>query len=133
MPFVRSAEEIAAIEAELSRPRYFDAARLTVEFETDPELFASLLPPPLEPAPKPIVGVTIGRWRSNCVGSFDGCNIHLSALYGRTPGTYPLVMYMSAEAPITFGRETVGEPKKQGSGSLFAGEDSYTAYLERRG
>jgi acetoacetate decarboxylase len=77
--------------------------------------------------------VTIGRWRSNCVGSFNGCNIHLSAIYEGSPGTYPLVMYMSAEAPITFGRETIGEPKKHGRGSLFAGEDSYTAHLERRG
>ncbi len=133
MPFVRNSEEIAAIEAALSRPRYFDAARLTVEFETDPELFASLLPPPLQPGPKPLVAVTVGRWRSNCVGRFDGALVHLSAVHEGQAGTYALVMYMSGEAAIGFGREAIGEPKRYGRGWLTVGEDGFSAHLERRG
>ena len=133
MPFVRSAEEIAAIEAALSRPRYFDAARLSVEFETDPEILASLLPPPLRPGPTPLVAVTIGRWRSNCLGRFDGALVHLSVVHEGLAGTYALVMYMSGEAAIGFGREAVGEPKRYGRGWLFAGEEGFSAHLERRG
>jgi hypothetical protein len=70
--FVKTPEEIEAIERVLSEPRFVSGERLTVEFLTDSEVVERLLPPPLEMAHTPSVYATVGRWRSNCLGDFAG-------------------------------------------------------------
>jgi acetoacetate decarboxylase len=133
MGFVRTPEEIAEIEGVLSRPRYTSAQRLSVEFLTSTAAAARLLPPPLELADSPLATVTVGRWRSNCAGDFVGATVHLAARHEGVSGGYALAMYMSAEAPVTFGREVVGEPKKLGSAALFSSGRHHSAYLDRGG
>src|SRR5216683_263372 len=86
MGFVRSSEEIAQIQDTLSHPRFVGAEMLGVDFLTTPEFVQSVLPPGLEPADEPRVRAMIGRWRSNCVGDFDGGAIYVAARPGEWGG-----------------------------------------------
>jgi hypothetical protein len=72
MGFVKNADEIARIEHALSHPRFVNGEMLSVDFLSEPEFVASILPPPLEPADAPAVTAMVGRWQSNCVGDFHG-------------------------------------------------------------
>jgi len=62
MGFVKRPEEIVRIEHALSHPRFVNGEMLSVDFLTDPDVVAHVLPPPLEPADTPRVTAMIGRW-----------------------------------------------------------------------
>lgn len=85
-------------------------------YETDPEVAAAVLPPPLAPAPRPEVGVTISQVS---IQMAPGLSIDIgAAVFGvRTvhegvAGTYMVTMPMSTEGAVVGGREIYGEPKK---------------------
>jgi acetoacetate decarboxylase len=132
MGFVRTPEEIARIEDELSSARW-TGEMLTLQFLTDPDTVARLLPPPLTPADEPLANVTIGRWRSSCLGTWTGAVLNLVARHDGIVGGYPLVIYMDAEPPIQFGRELFGENKKRADSHLFRTGDQVHAWVERGG
>lgn len=133
MGFVKTAEEIAAIEQVLSAPRFVHGERLTVEFLTDPDLYRRLLPPPLEPADAPLVVAGVGRWQSNGIGDYAGGSIYLAARYRGVEGGFGLTMWMDTEASVTFGRDLFGEPKKLGRANLFRDGSRFHAWVERHG
>jgi acetoacetate decarboxylase len=133
MGFVKTPEEIARIEAELSAPRFVSGQRLSIQFRTDPAVLAHLLPPPLRPAAEPIAVATVGRWQSNCVGEFSGGMVYLTARHEDVEGSYVLAMYMDSEPPITFGRELLGEPKKLAGAGLYRNGGHVTGWVERHG
>ena len=54
----RSAEERRNREHEATSAEIWSEA-VTALYETDPELIAAVLPPPLEPGPEPLVRLTI--------------------------------------------------------------------------
>jgi acetoacetate decarboxylase len=86
--------------------------RLEVTYLTDPEIHASVLPPPLAAPPEPRVRVHFTRIEIDgkvheIVNSFL-----LDARYGDTPGQFCAVMPIDLETAITPSRETYGEPKK---------------------
>src|SRR5438105_14087760 len=130
MGLVRTPEEIAAIQATLSRPIFPSAEMLSVDFLTEPEVVRHILPPPLEPAAEPLVSAMVGRWQSNCVGDYDGGALYIAARYGDVEGTYVLAMYMSTDAAIIFGRDLFGEPKKQSTSGLHRSGTSMTGWVE---
>lgn len=130
---VRTASEIAAIEAVLANPRFVAAQTLTVEFLTTEELVRHVLPPTLEPLDEPSVLVTVGRWGSNCVGDFDGGAIYVGARYGDLVGAYTLAMYMNTDAALLFGRDLFGEPKKLGRSALERDGSHVHGWVERGG
>jgi acetoacetate decarboxylase len=133
MGFVKTADEIAAIERVLSEPRFVSGERLTVEFLTDPQTYERLLPPPLEPADAPLVVVGVGRWRSNCVGDYAGGSISLAARHEGVAGGFAVAMWMDSEPSITFGRDVFGEPKKLARSALFRDGRRVHAWIERHG
>lgn len=85
----------------------------TAVYETDPELIAAVLPPPLEPSDEPLVRVSIA---SVDIGGgrppFGAGTFAVQAKHEGTIGNYPLVMPMTTEQSVVGGRETFGEPKK---------------------
>jgi acetoacetate decarboxylase len=89
------------------------ATTLVALYETDPELIAAVLPPPLEPPDEPIVRLTIA---SVDVGRglppFGAGTFAVMAKHEGTVGDYALVMPMTTEQSVIGGRETFGEPKK---------------------
>jgi acetoacetate decarboxylase len=131
--YVRSPEEIERIQAVLAAPRFVGAELLVVEFLTRPETVAAILPPGLRPTAKPSIAVTIGRWRSNCVGDFTGGSVRVAARHGDLEGAYVLAMYMNADHSILFGRDLFGEPKKLATTALHRQGDEMHGYVERGG
>ncbi|MFI8852189.1 acetoacetate decarboxylase family protein [Streptomyces sp. 891-h] len=102
-------------------------------WETDPEVVAAVLPPPLEPAGRPLVRAGISQVR------LPGCplgagSVAVAARHGETDGWYPLVMPMTHERALVGGREVFGEPKKLGDVTLRTGPDgTVRAGLARHG
>ena len=86
---------------------------LSVEFLTDPDVVAEVLPPPL-----PTHHAACGRWQSNCVGDFFGGAIYVAARHDGIDGAYVLAMYMDNDQPTIYGRDLFGEPKKLATSAL---------------
>jgi acetoacetate decarboxylase len=133
MGLVKTPEEIARIEQVMTHPRFVNSEMLFVDFLTDPETVAHVLPPPLEPADAPRVSAMIGRWQSNCVGDYCGGALYVAARHEGTEGDYVLAMYMDADPAIVFGRDLFGEPKKQAPSRLYRSGSRFRAFVERGG
>ena len=85
---------------------------VTAVYETDPEIIAAVLPPPLEPGPEPLVRITITRVEMPGLPIFGAGWIGVQARHGDRIGEYPIFMPMTSEQATIGGRETNGEPKK---------------------
>lgn len=133
MGLVKTAEEIARIERTLRNPRFVNGEMLSVDFLTDPEIVARILPPTLEPAEAPRITAMVGRWRSNCVGDYCGGAIYVAARHGDIEGDYVLAMYMDTDRAILFGRDVFGEPKKQARSQLYRSGERFFGMVERDG
>jgi acetoacetate decarboxylase len=85
-------------------------------YETDPDIVAAVLPPPLTPARRPEVGVTVSEVAVHLAPDFDvsiGAAIFgVRAVYDGVEGLYMITMPMTTEGAVVGGRETFGEPKK---------------------
>jgi acetoacetate decarboxylase len=89
------------------------ATTLTAYYETDPEIVAAVLPPPLEPTGEPVVRVLIATVDlDRGLPTFGAATFAVRARHEGTVGDYPLVMPMTTEQSVVGGRETFGEPKK---------------------
>jgi acetoacetate decarboxylase len=87
---------------------------LTAIYETDADVVAAVLPPPLEPPAEPLVRATITVVDMPGVGRFGAGYFAVRARHEGTDGEYPLLMPMTTEQATVGGRETFGEPKKIG-------------------
>ncbi len=86
---------------------------LTTIYETDPEVIAAVLPPPLEPSDRPLVRVSIATVDlGRGMPPFGAGTFAVQARHEGKVGNYPLVMPMTTEQSVIGGRETFGEPKK---------------------
>ncbi len=107
---------------------------VTATYESDPEIIAQVLPPPLEMSADPVVRVTMGvvdlgpNMPTIGAGTFA-----VSASHEGTTGFYPLVMPMSTEAAVVGGRERFGEPKKLAEVGLEQDGDQVTGWFKRMG
>ena len=87
---------------------------VTALWETDPELIAAVLPPPLAPGPEPLVRLTITTVEMHGLAPFGAGWFGVQARHGDRLGEYPLFMPMTTEQSVIGGRDTYGEPKKIG-------------------
>lgn len=132
--WVKSPNQIKAIENALAAPAFLDGRSLTVTYLTRPEIIRELLPPPLEPAREPLVSVGVGTFgKSNCVGAFAGGWVDIAARYKGIEANYCLAMPMSTDVAIIFGRELFGEPKKQGRVQFEVDGDVARGSIDRLG
>ena len=113
MRFVKTAEDIERIQGIYSRSHELGVRALTVHFETDPEVVAALLPPPLDPSPNP-VGVAWVRdvGNSTTVGPYAVAGLAVRARYREITANYCLSLPVSTSAALLFGRDLYGEPSK---------------------
>jgi acetoacetate decarboxylase len=110
------------------------ATSLTAVYETDPEVVAAVLPPPLSPAGEPLVRVTVARVDlGRGLPPFGAGTFAVQAAHEGTVGHYPLVMPMSTEQSVIGGRETFGEPKKLAEVTLDRDGDRVTGRVTRLG
>jgi len=133
MGFVKTPDEIARIEHALSHPRFVNGEMLNVDFLTEREFVAAVLPPPLEPAEVPRVTAMVGRWQSNCVGDFHGGAIYVAARHDGIDGDYVLAMFMDGDVPTIYGRDLFGEPKKIAESALHRRGDHFSGWIDRGG
>jgi acetoacetate decarboxylase len=119
---------------------------LTAIYETDPEVVAAVLPPPLEATDNPLVRVSIASVDlGRGMPPFGAGTFAVQARHEGTIGNYPLLMPMTTEQSVIGGRETFGEPKKlaevtlerdgEGPGGTIVGKVSRlgTTIIEVRG
>ena len=107
----RSDEELRNRELEATATGAW-ATVLDAIYETDPEVIAAVLPPPLEPVDEPRVRITIARVDLRDLATFGAGTFAVRCKHEGTVGDYPLVMPMTTEQSVIGGRETFGEPKK---------------------
>jgi acetoacetate decarboxylase len=113
MPNVRYGARSAQINRELEAKKGdIWSEAVTAVYETDPEIIAAVLPPPLEPGPEPLVRITITKVQVPGLAIFGAGWIGVQARHGDRLGEYPILMPMTTEQSTIGGRETNGEPKK---------------------
>ena len=119
-------------EVEATRAEIWSTA-VTAVWETDPEVIAAVLPPPLEPAAEPLVRLTITTVDMPGLPVFGAGWFGVPARHGDQVGEYPLFMPMTTEQASIGGRETYGEPKKIGAVWARRDGDPSTRGIERMG
>jgi acetoacetate decarboxylase len=109
--WVMSVDKVRAAEARYSDPKDsgYVATAIQAVYESDPEVIAELLPPPLAPADEPHVWVSIGRMVDFDLGV---AQVAVKARYGDEVGWYCLHLPMTTEMAVVGGRERFGENKK---------------------
>ena len=80
---------------------------VTAVYETDPEIIAAVLPPPLEPGPEPLVRITITRVEMPGLPVFGAGWIGVQARHEDRLGEYPILMPMTTEQSL------IGGPRGQ--------------------
>jgi acetoacetate decarboxylase len=70
---------------------------VTAVYETDPEVVAAILPPPLEPGPEPRARLTITTVEIPGLAAFGAGWFGLQARHGDRVGEYPVFMPMTTE------------------------------------
>jgi acetoacetate decarboxylase len=110
------------------------ATVLTAVFETDPDVVAAVLPPPLEPSGEALAKVTLATVdMGRGIPVFGAGTFAVQARHEDTVGYYPLVMPMTTEQAVVGGRETYGEPKKLGQVTLERDGDRVRGVFARMG
>ncbi|MEV6688203.1 acetoacetate decarboxylase family protein [Streptomyces sp. NPDC051130] len=106
------AEITASREKSAELPDIWSTGVVAV-WESDPDVVAAVLPPPLKPAERPLVRANISK--VDLPGYPLGAgSVAVAARHGEVEGWYPLVMPMTHERALIGGREVFGEPKKLG-------------------
>jgi acetoacetate decarboxylase len=130
----RPPEERRNREVEAVQSKIWTQA-VTVVFETDADVIAAVLPPPLSPSSSDATA----RLRIAIVDMGTGLKpfgagwFGVRARHGSTEGEYALFMPMTTEQSVIGGRETFGEPKKIADVSLHVDGDRVSASIERMG
>ena len=103
----RRNREVEAVRAEIW------STALTAIWETDPDVIAAILPPPLQPIEgEPFVRCTITTVQMPIGPAFGAGWLGVRARHGDEIGEYPIFMPMTTEQSVVGGRENFGEPKK---------------------
>jgi acetoacetate decarboxylase len=132
MGFVKSPEELDKLARD--RAEFYDAEMLVVMWETKPEIVRRLLPPPLEPASRPIATAFLAHYPKTDFGPsyYEGA-LFLRATFGGVDGGYCLAMPVTGDLAMAAGREHMGYPKKLASISFKRSGDIVEGHLERHG
>jgi acetoacetate decarboxylase len=111
------------------------ATSLVAVYETDPDVLASVLPPPITPRADAHVKVTIASVDLGRPGlpPFGAGSFSVAASHEGTEGWYALLMPMTTEQSVIGGRETFGEPKKLGQVALERDGDRVHGAITRLG
>jgi acetoacetate decarboxylase len=109
----RTDAEITAARTKSAKLPDIWSTGVVAVWETDPDVVAAVLPPPLKPTERPLVRVTVSQ--VDLPGHPLGAgSVAVAAGHGDQEGWYPLVMPMTLERALVGGREVFGEPKKLG-------------------
>lgn len=106
---------------------------VTAVWETDLDVIAQVLPPPLEPS-EPFARIRFATVNMGTgIPVFGAGWFGVRARHGKQQGEYALFMPMTTEQATVGGRETYGEPKKIGAVAIDVAGDRVHAHIERLG
>ncbi len=129
----RSTDELRNRELEATTTPTW-ATVLTAVYETDADVVAAVLPPPLVPSDQPLVKVTLATVdMGRGIPVFGAGTFAVQARHDDQVGYYPLVMPMTTEQAVVGGRETYGEPKKLGEVTMERDGDRVRGAFTRMG
>ncbi|MEW6440537.1 MAG: acetoacetate decarboxylase family protein [bacterium] len=132
MGFVRTLEQIAAGYRETAD--FYDAQMLFVFWETRPDIVQRLLPPPLEPAERPLAMAFVANYpRTNFGVAYLESALFLRARFQGEEGHYCLSMPVTNDIAMAGGREIYGYPKKIAEIGLTREGPAAHGWTERRG
>jgi acetoacetate decarboxylase len=126
----RTEEELRNREVEATSNGAW-ANTLTAVYETEPDLVAAVLPPPLEPTGDALARITIATVDIEGLPTFGAATVAVTARHEGTDGDYALVMPMTTEQSVIGGRETFGEPKKIAQVTLERDDDRVSGAIAR--
>jgi acetoacetate decarboxylase len=129
----RPPEERRNREVEAVQSRIWTQA-VTVVFETDPDVIAAVLPPPLSPSSDATARLRIATVDMGTgLKPFGAGWFGVRCRHGSVEGEYALFMPMTTEQATIGGRETFGEPKKLADVTLQLDGARLAAWIERVG
>ena len=132
--YVKTLEETAALQQLYAEPAFERSCGVSAVDETDPEIIAAVLPPPLQPTDEPLVTVSVSHiGASNTLQPFGAAGLAVAAQYEGIVGSYPLTMPMSTDSAVIFGRELYGEPKKVAEINVVREGDHAAGTVQRYG
>ncbi|MCX2977142.1 acetoacetate decarboxylase family protein [Candidatus Marimicrobium litorale] len=131
-PFVKSYKDL--MKGGRPTADFYNAEMLNLFWETSPEAIATLLPPPLQPASKPVVAAFIAHYpETNFSVPYHESAVLIRASYKGEEGWYCLSMPVTDDMAMAGGREGWGYPKKMADISFSREDDTVTGYTERHG
>lgn len=140
MARVRWRKTLAQVQRDAERhPERLDSRirSLRVVYETDPAVAAAVVPRPLEPAPRPEVGITFSHVAIELAPGtrfeLGSAIVGVRVRYDGVEGLWLLTMPMTSEQAVIGGRETWGEPKKLAAIDLRVEGDEVSASVTRMG
>lgn len=108
--------------------------RLTIVWETRPEIVSELLPAPLKPAKRPIASAFVANYPLTDFGEpYMESAIFLMAEFNGEEGFYCLSMPVTDDMALIGGREYFGYPKRIGRIELKRSETEAAGWTERHG
>jgi acetoacetate decarboxylase len=127
-PEERRNREVEAVQ------RQIWTTAVTVVFDTDPDVIAAVLPPPLAPSDESTARLRIATVDMGTgLKPFGAGWFGVRCRHGSTEGEYALFMPMTTEQATVGGRETFGEPKKIADVTLQLDGSRLAASIERMG
>ena len=109
--------------------RFINREYLIVSYETDLEMIKRVLPEPLEPAGNVVNFEVMKMPDSSGFGDYTESGLVIPCLYKGEHVSFPLMMFLDDEPPISGGREIWGFPKKYGNPKLQVVHDTLTGTL----
>lgn len=132
--YVKTLDEVQRLQRLYAEPAFERGRAISAVYETDPEVIAAVLPPPLQPTENPLVTVSVSHCgASNTLQPFGGGGLAVEAQYEGIRGAYPLTMPMSTDSAVVFGRELYAEPKKLAEIELRRDNDRIVGTIRRHG
>jgi acetoacetate decarboxylase len=135
MGFVKTRDELkATARAKAGVYEFYGAEMLVVMWETKAEIIRRLLPPPLEPADRPLATAFVAFYpRTNFGPSYYESALFVRAQFKGVPGNYCLAMPVTRDIAMAGGREEFGYPKKMADIKFRRSANSVRGQVERNG
>jgi acetoacetate decarboxylase len=112
----------------------YDAETLFAFWETSRETVTRLLPPPLQPAKRPIALAMVSTHpRMNFGPVYREAALALRAVVHGMEGFYFLSMSVTDNMALVYGRESLGYPKKIADIAFYCNEREVGGWVERHG
>jgi acetoacetate decarboxylase len=113
--------------------RFVNREYLIISYESDPDAIRAAVPEPLEPDGNMVTFEVMKMPDSSGFGDYTESGLVIPCVYKGEKVSFPLMMFLDDEPPISGGREIWGFPKKYGEPKLDVVHDTLTGTLHYAG